>query len=97
MIDAMVGAFDPESLRAFRNRDWKAVREAKEQFWAEEQRSRGPLDAFALSGAMWEHARAIDPMWPNPEQRTEDLAHHIELADRFRRVAHVFARRDTRR
>lgn len=93
MIGTMVGAFDPESLRAFRDRDWKAVREAKEQFWAEDHRRGGPLSAFALSAALWGHARALDPMWPSAEQRAEDLTHHIELADRIQRVAHVFARR----
>lgn len=89
----MVGAFDPEALRAFRDRDWKAVREAKERFWAEDHRHRGPLAAFALSAALWEHAHAIDPTWPDAEQRAEDFAHHLELADRIRRVAHVFASR----
>lgn len=89
----MVRAFDPGSLRAFRDRDWKAVREAKEQFWAEDQRRRGPLAAFALSGEMWEHAHSVDPLWPSLQQRAEDLAHHVELADRIRRVSHVFAGR----
>jgi hypothetical protein len=89
----MTGAFDPAALRAFRDRDWKRVREAKEQFWAEDHRRRGPLAGLAISMALWEHARAIDPSWPNAEQRAEDLAHHLELADRIQRVAHVFARR----
>lgn len=89
----MTNPFDPAALRAFRDRDWKRVREAKEQFWAEDHRRRGPLAGLAISMGLWEHARAIDPSWPNAEQRAEDLAHHIELADRIQRVAHVFARR----
>lgn len=93
MIEPMVDAFDADALRAYRDRDWNAVREAKEQFWAEDHRRRGPLAAFSSSAALWEHARALDPTWPNAEQRAEDLAHHLELAERIRRVAHVFTRR----
>ncbi|MCX4247416.1 hypothetical protein [Paraliomyxa miuraensis] len=89
----MSGAFDPEALRAFRSRDWMAVREAKEQFWVEQQLRQGPLAALVMSAGLWEHARALDPTWPGAEQRAEDLAHHVELAERIRRVAHVFAGR----
>jgi hypothetical protein len=42
---------------------------------------------------MWEHMRSIDPTWPDAKQRAEDFAHHLELADRIQRVAHVFPRR----
>lgn len=89
----MVRAFDPKALRAFRVRDWKAVRDAKEQFWAEDHRRRGPLAGFALSASLWKRARALDPTWPDAQQRAKDLAHHVELAERIRRVAHVFAGR----
>lgn len=93
MIVPMLGPFDPAALRAYRDRDWKRVREAKEQFWAEDHRRRGPLAGLAIGAMLWEHMRSIDPSWPDAEQRAEDLAHHVELAERIQRVAHVFARR----
>ena len=89
----MGSAFGPDALRAFRDRDWGAARAAKERYWAEDHRQRGPAAALALSSSLWEHARAIDPSWPDARQRAEDLAHHVELAERIRRVAHVFPRR----
>lgn len=89
----MPPSFHPEDLRAYRDRNWKAAREAKEQFWAEDHRRRGPQAGLASSSAMWEHARALDPSWPDERQRADDLAHHMELAERIRRVAHVFTRR----
>jgi hypothetical protein len=85
--------FDPAALRAFRDRDWKRVREAKEQFWAEDHRQHGPLAGLNLCSMLWDHIRSIHPSWPDAEQRAEDLAHHLELAERIQRVAHVFRRR----
>jgi hypothetical protein len=89
----MAGAFDPESLRAFRDRDWNAVREAKERFWAEDHRRRGPLAGLAVGSALWDRIRMIDPAWPDAEQRARDLAHHLDLAEKLRRIAHAFDRR----
>ena len=89
----MTNPFDPAALRAFRDRDWERVREAKEQFWADEHRRQGPLAGLALCSMLWDHIRAIHPSWPNDEQRAEDLAHHLELAEKLRRIGHVFDHR----
>lgn len=93
MLGTMVDPFDPEALRAFRDRDWAAVREAKERFWAEDHRRRGPLAGLAIGSALWDQIRTIDPTWPDAQQRAEDLAHHLDLAEKLRRVAHVFDHR----
>lgn len=42
-----------DTLLAFRNRRWDLVREAKESFWAEETRTRGPAAGFDAGEAMW--------------------------------------------
>jgi hypothetical protein len=93
MLVAMPGPFDSAAIRAYRDRDWKRVREAKERFWAEDHRRRGPLAGLAIGAMLWEQMRSIDPTWPDAEQRAEDFAHHVELAERIQRVAHVFAHR----
>lgn len=90
MLASMAAAFDPDALRAFCGRDWARARAAKEQFWAEDHRRRGPQAGLAIGAALWEHTRSIDPSWPSPEQRSDDLEHHMELAERIKRVAHVF-------
>jgi hypothetical protein len=89
----MTDPFDPAALRAYRDRDWKLAREAKEQHWAADHRRHGPLAGLAMGSMLWDHIRSIDPTWPDAEQRAADLAHHLELAEKLRRVAHVFDRR----
>jgi hypothetical protein len=82
-----------ESLLAFRDRRWDLVRQAKEQFWADETRARGPAAGVAAGEALWMHVRTIDPSWPSDEDRRADFEHHVALADKLRRVAHVFTDR----
>jgi hypothetical protein len=82
-----------EALLAFRNRRWDLVREAKEQFWAQETRARGADAGFAAGEGLWVHARAMDAAWPSDESRCADFEHHLALADKIRRAAHAFTRR----
>lgn len=82
-----------EALLAFRHRRWDLVRAAKEAYWAEETRTRGPVAGFAAGEAMWQHARALDPAWPSDASRQADLEHHVEMCARLRRIADGLARR----
>jgi hypothetical protein len=82
-----------ESLLAYRNRRWDLVRQAKEQFWADETRARGPEAGFAAGEALWIHAREMDPSWPSKEDRRADFEHQVALSEKLTRVAHVFPRR----
>ena len=50
----MTSPFDPAALRAFRDRDWASVRRAKEQFWADDHATRGPLAGLRAGAALWE-------------------------------------------
>lgn len=82
-----------DTLLAFRNRRWDLVREAKESFWSEETRTRGPAAGFGAGEAMWMHARALDLDWPHEEARMADFRHHVEMSARFSRIADALARR----
>jgi hypothetical protein len=81
------------ALLAHRNRRWDLVREAKEEYWAAQTRDEGPVAGLRAGAALWEHARVVDPSWPTNEQRRMDYRHHLALANEFRRLGHVFARR----
>lgn len=82
-----------ETLQAFRNRRWDLVRAAKEEFWANESRTRGPQAGFSAGEALWEHARAMDPGWPSEESRRFDFEHHVALCEKLQRIAHAFVGR----
>ena len=83
----MTGRLTPESLRAYVNRPWRKLREAKEKHWADQS---DPTTALATGAALWEHVRAVDPTWPNEEQRVADYNHHVELTKKLRRLSNAF-------
>ena len=80
-------------IREFAGRRWDLVRDAKKAFWAERAQGMTATERMKLSSSMWAHARSVDPEFPSERLRAEDLRHHLQLAERLRRVAHVFARR----
>ncbi len=86
---------NPEDLRAYARRNWRAAEMRKREHWAREVAERGPLATFEASQALWEHMRRLRPDWPSPEERRADLAHHVALkraldlaAGAFRSAAH---------
>lgn len=82
-----------EALLAYRNRRWDLLDESKARVRAEHTRVHGPAAGLAAGAALWEHVRRIDPTWPSAEERRADFEHHVALADKLRRVAHVFSSR----
>lgn len=86
----MTGRLSPESLRAYVDRPWDSLREAKQKHWAQRMSA---AESLALGSALWEHVRAVDPTWPDETQRAADYSHHLELAEKMRRLSDVFTRR----
>ena len=70
---------NPDDLRAYARRDWRAAERGKREHWAREVAERGPLATFEASQALWEHMRRLRPDWPSPEERRADVAHHVAL------------------
>lgn len=68
------------------SRDWAAVREAKDQYWAERIERLGPVEGLRIAGELRRQMQAIDPAWPSPAERQLDLASHVHLAERLRRT-----------
>ena len=72
-------------LRSFLDRDWAAVREAKDAYWAEVTRQNGPLEAFRITHELREQARLLHPGWPSVADRAADLEAHARLSEHLRR------------
>jgi len=92
---AILDPMNPEDLRAYARRNWRAAEMGKREHWAREVAERGSLATFEASQALWEHVRGLRPDWPTPEERRADLAHHVALkraldlaAGAFRSAAH---------
>ncbi len=68
----------------------------KREHWAREIAQRGPLATSEASQALWEHMRRLRPDWPSPDERRQDLAHHIALKRAIDDAAGAFLARDHR-
>jgi len=84
----------PEDVRAYAQRAWKAAETRKQEHWAREYVEHGPQTTFEASQVLWRHMRSLRPDWPSPEERREDLAHHIALKQLIDRAAGAFVAAD---
>lgn len=73
-----------EDIIAFASRDWDAIAEHKRRYWADNAMT--PDERLAIADELRNHALALHPDWPTPEQREEDLATHIRVGEALRRV-----------
>ena len=71
-------------IQAFVSRDWGAVREAKDAYWAERIGRLGALEGFRIADELRRQALVTDRAWPRPDDRRDDLAAHVRLARLFR-------------
>ena len=76
-------------IREFVARDWAAVRESKDAYWAARIARLGPLEAFRVGEALRQQARLNAPSWPDEASRDDDLCAHVRLAELFRRAVPV--------
>jgi hypothetical protein len=83
---------DPADIRAFVNRDWALIEQAKEDQWLEQSREMTPSAAIQLAAGLFQYVKAVKPDWPNPEEREADLASHFRVLELLRRVAEQHTR-----
>jgi hypothetical protein len=81
---------NPDDVRAYARRPWHTAETLTRQHWARETARRGPQATFEASLALWEHMRRLRPEWPSPEDRREDLKHHLRLKRAIDRAADAF-------
>ncbi len=86
----ILGDMNPEDLRAYAQRAWHVAEALEQEHWAREVAERGRLATFEASQVLWEHMRRLRPDWPSPEERREDLAHHVALKRAIDRAAGAF-------
>ncbi|MFL5428389.1 MAG: hypothetical protein ACJ79M_02110 [Myxococcales bacterium] len=70
---------DAGHLRAFANRDWRAIARAKREHQVRLFREQGAAAMVRIARELFAHARAVNPDWPSEREREADLAHHVEL------------------
>jgi hypothetical protein len=76
-----------DDIQAYMSRDWDAARRRKDEYLAERIARLGPMEAFRMAEGLRQHALWINPSWPTPAERREDLAAHERLSEAFRRAA----------
>ena len=76
-----------DDIHAYMSRDWDAVRRWKDEYCAERIARLGPMEAFRMAEGLRQYALWINPSWPGPDARREDLAAHERLSEKFRRAA----------
>jgi hypothetical protein len=73
-------------IREFVSRDWTAVRESKDAYWAERIQQLGPIEAFRIADELRRQMLQHDPSWPDADLRQRDLDSHIRVASLLRRA-----------
>jgi hypothetical protein len=87
---------DREHLRAYANRPWGAIEQAKREDIAARARQSPEAHARAIA-ALREHMRRVRPDWPTPDDLARDLADHIELKRKIDHAAALWCARHDRR
>jgi hypothetical protein len=73
-------------IREFVARDWRAVRLAKDAYWAERVARLGAVEGLCIADELRRQAQAQDPSWPRPADRQCDLSAHVRLAELLTRA-----------
>ena len=83
---------DERAIRAFVNRRWHEVADARTAFWAGRFAQNRDV-SWRAAQALLHHVRRVQPAFPDDRERNADLAGHLMLRARLDRAAHAFARR----
>jgi hypothetical protein len=75
-----IGTLKRDEIRAFADRDWGRVEEAKRRYWADRKQTLSPAEALEVAEGLRRHVRVIRPDWPSPAERAEDLEMHAKVA-----------------
>ena len=69
----------PQDVKAYMARDWAAVRDAKDAYWADRIARLGHSEGFRIAEELRLQARLLTPAWPSEEDRRRDFEDHLRL------------------
>ena len=72
-------------IRRYMSRDWQGARDAKDAYWAVRIAQLGPLEGLCMADELRRQVIRQHPDWPSADDRRDDLAAHVTLAERLRR------------
>ena len=74
-------------IREFVERDWAAVRESKDAYWAARIERLGAIEALRIADELRRQILVLNPEWPGTQLREDDLRAHARLAHLFQRAS----------
>jgi hypothetical protein len=74
-------------IREFVARDWTAVRESKNAYWAARIARLGPVEGLRIADELRRQMLLQHPEWPDARLRSEDVLAHARLAELFQRAS----------
>lgn len=74
------------------SRDWGAARDAKDSYWAERIERLGPIEGLRIADELRRQVIEQHPGWPGDEERRDDFAAHVKLAELLRRAGRAGSR-----
>lgn len=77
---------DRNTIRAFVERDWSRIEEAKAAFWKGKKPGMSAAELLAIGDELRRYAQRVRPDWPTVQDRAEDLAVHLRVSDALRAV-----------
>ena len=89
---ARISSVITRDIRRYMSRDWQALRDAKDRYWAVRISELGAGEGLRIADELRRQALRQNPGWPSSDDRRDDLATHLRLAELLRR-----ARRSGRR
>jgi hypothetical protein len=73
-------------IREFVGRDWAAVRESKDAYWAARIERLGAIEGLRIADELRRQMLLQNPGWPDSRLREDDAGAHARLAQLFRRA-----------
>ena len=74
-------------IHEFVGRDWAAVRESKDAYWAARIERLGPIEGFRIADELRRQMLLQNPEWPDTRLREDDVRAHARLAQLFQRAS----------
>jgi hypothetical protein len=74
-------------IREYVERDWAAVRESKDAYWAARIERLGPIEGLRIADELRRQMLLRDPAWPDARLREDDLLAHARLAHLLQRAS----------